>query len=137
MTPEEIAALRRMATTGGLVSLTGKELSALLLERDHYAAEAKALREAAGALIDGLTKHLDGADVGACEDWVNPDVRCGGIATRRLSPPTGEIYKCFCDACAEERVADGWTDGGEFPFAGPLITLRALLSVRALLGRTP
>jgi hypothetical protein len=126
MTPEELAALRRMATTAGLVSITGKELSTLLLERDHHAAKAKALREAARAVIDGLIKHLDAHDVAACEDWANPDVECGGIATRRLMSGSGDEVD-LCDTCAAEREDRGWILSEEFPYAAPLRALRALL----------
>jgi hypothetical protein len=115
-----------MANTTGLVSITGKELSTLLLERDHHAAEAKALREAAGALVRGMIDRLDGADVTNCEDWANPDVECGGIATRRLMSGSGDEVD-LCDTCAAEREDRGWILSEEFPHAAPLRALRALL----------
>jgi hypothetical protein len=110
MTPEEIATLRRMATTAGLVSITGKELSTLLLAHDHHAAEAKALREAARAFL-AAADDPDGDHVRHC-------ICCARIAVWTRTTHSGHGR---CDDCATK---------GDFDlvsYAAPLRALRALL----------
>lgn len=115
MTPEEIAALRRMASTSGLVSLTGKELATLLAAYIHHEAEAKALREAAGAFLDELPFHEP-----ACP-------YCPGrvMATKieALKPPYAGV-RFSCDAHAAEGARD-------------MKGAAAWRTLRALLGRMP
>lgn len=121
MSPEEIAALRLMATTSGLVSLTGKELSTLLLERDHHAAEAKALREAAEALVDTLTSNGGGRE---CS-------RCFALATvGEPLPRGGSIFRC-------DRHASPPDPGDDAQDPCPTKVAAPLRALRALLGRTP
>lgn len=117
MTPEEIAALRRMSSTGGLVSLTAKELSTILLERDRHAAEAKALREAAEALVGAVEQSAERPEwrLSLCSV-------CGALATERDSEESA------CDQHLDIL------DNGEKAATDCAAPLRAL---RALLGRTP
>lgn len=122
MTPEEIATLRLMAATSGLVSLTGKELSTLLLERDHHAAEAKALREAAEALVDTLTSNGGGA---------HPCGACYALATvGEPLPRGGSIFRC-------DKHASPPDPGDDAPPPYATKVAAPLRALRALLGRTP
>ena len=131
MSPEEIAALRLMATASGLVSITGKELSTLLLERDHHAAEAKALREIAVV----LAASIESSPRLTCEQaW--EDEHCDRHATRLVRISRRDTDRMFCEAhAAELRPAEpgdrSLVTDEELPHAAPLRALRALL------GRTP
>lgn len=99
MNPEKLAVLRQWAaTTTGLVGLTAEELSALILDRDHHAAEAKAFREATRAALAELTRRS--GDPSHCElcrgsGMVEPWCRhCGDSTYDHDCPPAEPCGSC-------------------------------------------
>jgi hypothetical protein len=126
MTPGQIdrwAAAVNNASPEQIAEAQIRSLQHLLDERER---ELAALREAAGALIDGLIKHLDAHDVAACEDWANPDTDCQGIATQYLASGSGDGDD-LCDVCAAAREERGWVLKAERHYAPALRALRKLL----------
>jgi hypothetical protein len=100
--------------------LTAPELAALLLAHDHHAAEARALREAAGALVAALTTSGGGYSCGTCY----------ALATvGEPLPHGGYAFRCDKHASPPEK---GWQDDPQEPrptkAAAPLRALHALLA---------